>query len=115
MPQMRTVVTRGSVYHGCAEHVVPCPRSRSSIRRACRRFRSITRGTAMILTCSVSNSAGNVYITGSFEGTIDFGGGALAATPDPAFVSGFASNVWIAKLDSNGNYLWAKRFCDQGA
>ena len=50
--------------------------------------------------------SGNVYITGSFFGTVDFGGGGLT--------SAGAADVFLAKYDGNGNYAWAKRFGSVG-
>jgi uncharacterized protein (DUF2249 family) len=47
----------------------------------------------------------NCYITGYYEGNIDF-------DPGPAnnmlFSSGAGRDIFFAKYDSNGNYLWAK-------
>jgi hypothetical protein len=51
-----------------------------------------------------ADAAGNVIVVGSFNGSADFGGGAL--------VSAGASDVFVVKLDPQGNYLWAKRFGD---
>jgi hypothetical protein len=51
------------------------------------------------------DGAGNVVITGSFSGAIDFGAGALVA-PD-SLLLGF-----VAKLDPAGNHLWSKAFGD---
>ena len=48
------------------------------------------------------DSAGNVLVTGSFDGIIDFGGG--------LFINVGAVNMFIVKLDSAGNHLWSKRF-----
>lgn len=48
-----------------------------------------------------TDSAGNVVLTGSFEGTVDFGGGPLVSTGVDAFVT---------KLDANGNHLWSRHF-----
>lgn len=49
---------------------------------------------------------GNVYSTGSFMGTVDF-------DPGPSNMSltawGGTSDIFINKLDSNGNYVWAKK------
>jgi hypothetical protein len=45
---------------------------------------------------------GSVLATGSFAGAVDFGGGALVATG--------SSDVFLAKLDTQGAYVWAKRF-----
>lgn len=47
------------------------------------------------------DSNANVYITGSFCGTADFGTLSLTS-------SGY-SDIFVAKLDSNGNWIWAKR------
>ena len=45
---------------------------------------------------------GNIYLAGSFQGTIDFGGGALtSAGSDDAF---------LVKLDPKGKQIWARRF-----
>jgi hypothetical protein len=45
------------------------------------------------------DAAGNIFIGGSFEQSIDFGGGPLAASG--------GSELFVAKLDSNGNHLWS--------
>lgn len=50
----------------------------------------------------------NVYITGSFLGSIDFGGGAL--TQDGCCFE----DIFIAKFDTNGTHLWSKDFGDTG-
>ena len=58
------------------------------------------------------DSAGNVYTTGYFSGTIDFdpGAGTFNLTSSPA-----GSDVFISKLDSDGNFLWAKNFGGTGS
>ncbi len=48
-----------------------------------------------------TDSSGNCYATGHFSGTADFGTTSLA--------SGGEEDVFAAGLDSNGNWLWAKR------
>ncbi|MFS8067605.1 MAG: SBBP repeat-containing protein, partial [Byssovorax sp.] len=50
------------------------------------------------------DSAGNVIITGNFNGTIDFGGS--------SFVSGGGGDIFLAKLDANGAHVWSKAFGD---
>ena len=47
------------------------------------------------------DSTGNVLVTGSFHGTVDFGGGLLP--------SGGGADVFIAKLDAGGGHLWSRR------
>jgi hypothetical protein len=47
---------------------------------------------------------GNLVTTGAFEGTADFGGGALTSTPADA------SDIFIAKFGPSGAYLWSRRF-----
>jgi hypothetical protein len=45
---------------------------------------------------------GNVYVTGLFRGTVDFGGGAVSAAP-------LAANAFLAKYSPAGVHLWSKR------
>lgn len=52
-----------------------------------------------------ADPAGNLVIAGEFTGALDFGGGA-------SLTSAGSSDVFVAKLDSAGNSLWAKRFGD---
>jgi hypothetical protein len=48
------------------------------------------------------DASGNVIVTGSFYGTVDFGGGALT--------SAGGEDIFIAKFASDGAHLWSKRF-----
>ncbi|NJM18155.1 MAG: DUF4114 domain-containing protein [Richelia sp. SM1_7_0] len=48
------------------------------------------------------DSAGNIYVTGSFEDTVSFG--------DTTLTSNGESDAFIAKLDNNGNIVWAQSF-----
>ena len=50
------------------------------------------------------DSTGDVVITGTVKGGVDFGGGALPAK------GGF--DVFVAKLGADGAHLWSKRFGD---
>jgi len=55
--------------------------------------------------CSVkTDNSGNIYIAGNFMGTIDFDPSASTATLQ-AFGN---SDIYLAKYDINGNYIWAK-------
>jgi PKD repeat protein len=47
------------------------------------------------------DSCGNCYVTGLFEGTVAFGSTSLTSSGN--------KDVFIAKLDANGNWLWAKK------
>jgi predicted outer membrane repeat protein len=50
------------------------------------------------------DSAGNVYTSGDFQGQVDFdpGGGTYNLT------SAGSLDIFVSKLDSGGNYVWAK-------
>jgi hypothetical protein len=57
------------------------------------------------------DSNGNIYITGSFEGTIDFdpGTGIYNLTS-----VGENNNAFACKLDAFGNFVWAKQMSGEG-
>ena len=48
------------------------------------------------------DGSGNVAITGSFAGTVDFGGGGLTDNGHP--------NIFLAKFSSSGLHRWSKAF-----
>jgi len=48
------------------------------------------------------DSSGNSYITGYFEGTVDFGGGSVT--------SAGAADIFILKLNSSGTFQWVNIF-----
>jgi hypothetical protein len=52
------------------------------------------------------DASGNVFVTGTFTGTINFGNMPLSTTGP------FDTDIFVAKLDSNGNHVWSKRFGD---
>ncbi len=60
-------------------------------------------------TAIATDATGNVYITGKFGGTINFGTGVLSATPGGTQTEGF-----VAKFNSAGTCQWAMRFGGPG-
>jgi chitodextrinase len=54
------------------------------------------------------DSTGNIYFTGFFEGTVNFGGGPLSVP----YTSDL--DVFIAKFTKAGAYTWAKHFTNTG-
>jgi hypothetical protein len=49
-----------------------------------------------------TDSLGNVYVGGTFEGSVNFGGGTLT--------SAGARDIFVAKYTSAGQHVWSKRF-----
>lgn len=64
-------------------------------------------GTARNLSWDmVVDGAGNIVVTGTFQGTVDFGGGPLTSAGE--------FDIFVAKFDASGTHLWSKRFGDTG-
>lgn len=53
-----------------------------------------------------ADGSGNVFVAGTFEGTVDFGGGRLTS-------SGLR-DIFVAKYSASGQHLWSKRFGNSG-
>ena len=65
-------------------------------------------GNRHIYSSSITTDvSGNVYTTGVINGTVDFdpGAGIFQLT-----AAGPSSNVFVQKMDTSGNFLWAKSF-----
>jgi hypothetical protein len=58
----------------------------------------------------VVNSTSDVYLTGVFNGTVDFNTGGTAAT----LTSAGSGDVFLARYDASGNYVWARRMGGTG-
>lgn len=56
------------------------------------------------------DSLGNIFITGSFQNTVDFNPGASTAN----LTSAGSGDIFLLKLDNSGNYIFAKRYGDTG-
>ena len=52
-----------------------------------------------------TDKSGNIYVTGSFQGTADFDPGAGIVN----LISYGASDVFVLKLNTSGNLIWARR------
>lgn len=57
--------------------------------------------------CIATDTDSNVYITGIFNGQADFGSTSLTSSG--------SSDIFIAKLGTNGNWMWAKQAGGTGA
>ncbi len=56
----------------------------------------------------IVDASNNIYITGYFNSTVDFDPEAGTYNLTPNNVG--TNNTFITKLDSNGNFIWAKQF-----
>jgi Beta-propeller repeat len=69
-------------------------------------------GTSSTFGASIGIDAlKNVYTTGQFNGTTDFNPG----TGTFSLPSAGGSDIFISKLDANGNFVWANRIGSAGA
>lgn len=61
-----------------------------------------------------TDSDGNVYTMGVFQGTVDFDPGTATQnlTTELSPLGWSVTNVFISKLDSDGNYVWAKNMAE---
>ncbi|WP_438029707.1 hypothetical protein [Sorangium sp. So ce233] len=50
----------------------------------------------------VSDASGNYYVSGDFEGTVDFGAGPLTSAGQ--------SDIFLLKLDPSGLVIWSRRY-----
>ena len=53
-----------------------------------------------------ADAQGNVYVSGVFSGTVDFGG--------VTFTAAGAADIFLLKLDANGNIVWRKQIGGNG-
>ncbi len=56
------------------------------------------------------DASNNIYSTGTFSGTADFDPG--SSTYNLTSTGSVATDIYISKLDMNGNFVWAKRIGD---
>ncbi|MCD6065547.1 MAG: hypothetical protein K0S33_373 [Bacteroidetes bacterium] len=70
-------------------------------------------GTSEAIANAIAVKAGMVYCTGYFSDTVDFdpGSGVYTLTGDPGPVG---SDIFVSKLDTSGNFMWAKNFHGTG-
>jgi hypothetical protein len=61
-------------------------------------------------TSVTADASGNVYTTGTFQGTVDFDPGAGTSN----LVSTGLNDVFVQKLDSDGDFVWAIRMGGSG-
>lgn len=84
----------------CDGHVTPC---QGHVLWA-KRFGNTGGETA---TAIATDAEGNVFVVGYFDGSIDFGGGPMQALG--------SADVFLVKLDPQGNHLWSRTFGGAGA
>lgn len=60
------------------------------------------------------DSTGNIFVSGTFGGTTDFDPNAGVANLTSVGAFGGNEDMFVLKLDGNGNYVWAKQFSGTG-
>jgi hypothetical protein len=73
---------------------------------------SVTGETGAFDPAVAMDAQGAVTVAGYVKGPIDFGGGPLPASPG---ATGTDTDVFVAKLDAQGNYVYARRYGDAGS
>jgi hypothetical protein len=63
--------------------------------------------TTSIPTSMQTDSSGAVFVTGYFQGSIDFGGGSLTSA------GGY--NMFVVKYGGDGSFMWARRYGGTGS
>lgn len=63
-------------------------------------------GATQVGSGVTTDARGNVILTGAFEGTVRFGGGER--------VSAGGLDIYVVKVDAEGEYFWSKRFGAEG-
>ena len=58
------------------------------------------------------DGSGGVVVTGSFSGTVDFGGGPLTSAHYPWLDENNYRDIFLAKYAASGEHLWSRRFGD---
>lgn len=67
--------------------------------------RSFGDAASQVVNAVAVDEMGSVYVTGTFSGTTDFGGGPIDA-------AGSESDLFVAKYDTDGAHVWSRRFGD---
>jgi PKD repeat protein len=93
------------VANGTSDMAVAKYRASDGVHQWSKRFGGVYDDT--ISAVAVDGSA-NVYLTGYFRGTVDFGGGPLSVP----FTTDL--DVFVVKLDGAGGHLWSKNFTNDG-
>ena len=115
----RTCLEDGSGYGECAGEVLPasetcntpedddCDGETNEEGAGCPWSKRFGDDAGQFVQSITTDAAGNVLVTGYFEGTLDFGG-------SPLNYHAGGHDGFVAKLDPAGNHLWSKGFGGAG-
>lgn len=95
----------------------PAPAWESAISFGQRDLGRTIAADSKVISASVPDGQGNLYVSGSFVGTVTFGATTLVSSPSNGFTTtAYSSDIFVAKWSLRENrYLWVTRASGPGS